>query len=257
MRNQFFFVLATCFSGQALAAGCEHSRDIDVRLDLAGAERVSISALAGDLEITGNSGANEAVVLGRVCVSEPGWLDQAGVETQPGRNARIDVVMPDQDDGWNVWGNRYAYIDLRVQVPDTIALDVRDSSGNIRIERTGPVELSDSSGDIEIENVRGTVTLSDSSGSIELIDIEGDVIVENDSSGDIYGERILGSVLVKRDSSGDIEFRDVRDSYTVDRDSSGDIIAHSIGGDFRVGRDGSGKIRSSGVAGALDIPDKS
>lgn len=253
---RYFVLLAVLVATQAQAWNCKHEREINISVDLAGSEKLSVAAGAGDLEIVGRKGLTDANVRGRVCASSTEWLNQAEVITNGGRNAEVTVSLPNVDSGWSVSGNRYAYMDLYVEVPTNIALDVRDSSGDVVIESTGSVTVSDSSGDIEIEDVTGDVVLSDSSGDIDLLDIEGNVQVLQDSSGDIKGRDIHGSVLVERDSSGDIRFYDVRDDYIVERDSSGDIVAKSVGGDFRVIQDGSGEINSSNVSGTVSLPRK-
>lgn len=240
----------------AHASDCEYQRDIEVTLNLDGSDVLSVVAGAGDLEIKGIQGLSEARARGKVCASKREWLDQSEILTEGGRNAEITVSLPKTDSGWNMMGNRYVYMDLRIEVPDDIVLDVRDSSGDMTLETTGSANVSDSSGDIDIEGASGNIVLNDSSGDIDLVDIYGDVTVRQDSSGDIYGRNIQGSVIVEKDSSGDIRFRDVRDDYIVERDSSGDIVADSVGGDFRVLRDSSGRIRANGVSGAVEIPDK-
>lgn len=255
--NKLFLLIGLMAVGNVQAWSCKHERDIDLALDLGGSERISVIAGAGDLEITGRSGTDQAVVRGRVCASKSEWMDEANVITEGGRNAEIAVTMPDTDSGWNLTGNRYVYIDLYIELPDHIPLEVQDSSGDIEIQSTASVSVRDSSGDIEIEDVKGDVVLNDSSGDIDLMDITGNVQVRQDSSGDIRGRDILGSVLVEQDSSGDIRFQNVRDDFIVERDSSGDIVARSVGGDFRVLRDGSGRISPRNVSGAVELPDKS
>jgi len=254
--SKFLVLIAVLAAGNVQAWNCKFEKDIDRTLDLAGSEQLSVIAGAGDLEITGKAGTTEARVRGKVCASEQAWLDQADIFTEGGRNAEIAVTMPKTDSGWSIKGNTYVYIDLYIDVPSNIALDVKDSSGDLEIRNTASVTVSDSSGDIDIEDVNGDVVLNDSSGDIELLDINGNVNVRQDSSGDIYGRDILGSVLVERDSSGDIRFQDVRDDFIVERDSSGDIVARTVGGDFRVIRDGSGEIRPSAISGTVELPDK-
>jgi hypothetical protein len=253
--KKYLVLLAALAAGSVQAWDCAYEKDLDVTLDLDGSERLSILARAGDLRVTGHSGTNQARARGKLCVSEEEWLEQAGLLTEGGREASITVELPDSS-GWNLMGNRYAYMDLEVDVPVGIALDVRDSSGDIEIDGTGAVAVKDSSGDIDIGNVTGDVLLEDSSGDIDLVSIAGNVTVRQDSSGDIDGRRIEGAVLVEKDSSGDIRFREVRDDFVVERDSSGDIVADTIGGDFRVLKDGSGEVRSSEVSGKVDIPDQ-
>lgn len=254
-----FLLLCICLASFGLqASDCEFKKSIDQTLDLSGSDELAVLAGAGDLRITGVSGSDFAVIKGRVCASEQKWLDQSGVETGSGKRAEIIVNLPDTDDGGSWRSNNYAYLDLELEVPEGIRIDVKDSSGDFEMKKVGAATVLDSSGDIDISDTTGPVIIRDSSGEIELRDINGDVTIESDSSGDIFGKNIVGNVLVKSDSSGDIEFRDVGENFVVERDSSGDIIANRVGGDFQVMRDGSGEIRASNVEGKVEIPaDKS
>ena len=248
-------LFALLLAPAAQAWDCKYEKEIDRSLDLSGSDELVVKAAAGDLEIRGGSG-DTALIRGTLCVSEEEWLEREVIVTESGRRAEITVDLPETS-GWSLTGNRYAYVDLEIRVPDDIALDVSDSSGDVEIEGVAAVRLTDSSGDLQLENIGGPVILEDSSGDIELVDIRGDVTVENDSSGDIDGDRITGNVLVERDSSGSIRFSDVSGNVTVERDSSGDITARDVGGDFTVLRDGSGDVRAVNVQGKVDIPDKS
>lgn len=251
-----FLLLSACLvSASAQAWDCKYEKNIDQELDLAGSEELSVLAAAGDLEITGTSGSNVATIRGRLCVSEEDWLDESSVDTKSGKEAEIVVQLPDTDGGWSLTGRRYAYLDLELEVPDDVALKVKDSSGDVEISGVGAITVRDSSGDITIEDSAGPVEVSDSSGDIEITDIRGDVTVESDSSGDIRGRDIGGSVLVANDSSGDIRFKNVSQNFIVQRDSSGDITAEHVGGDFEVLRDGSGDIDARDVKGEVRIPD--
>lgn len=253
--KKFYALLAILVTTNLQAWNCAHEKEIDVALDLSDTQLLTVLAAAGDLEIHGRSGSDMAIATGRVCASKPEWLDEAKIETEEGREAMIAVSLPDVDSGWNITGNRYVYMDLHIEAPDDIALDIKDSSGDMEVVSTGPVTIKDSSGDIDLEDIQGDVVLNDSSGDIDLLDINGNVTVIQDSSGDMYGRDILGTVLVERDSSGDIRFQDVRDDFVVERDSSGDIVARSVGGDFRVHRDSSGDISHRNVSGTVDIPE--
>lgn len=257
MKKNFLALLlpgALLLAGGVQAATCAYEKAIDLSLDLGGSELLSVAAAAGDLTITGGGAAAEARVRGKLCVSEQEWLDEAELHTEGGRKASIAVSLP-HTGGWGFVPDRYAYLDLDIEVPAGLALDIRDSSGDVEVRGTGPVTLHDSSGDIELEDVDGGAVLKDSSGDIELRRIVGDVTVRQDSSGDIYGKDIEGSVLIEHDSSGDIRFEDVRDDFVVERDSSGDIVADTVGGDFRVLNDGSGEVHFSNVSGATEVPE--
>jgi hypothetical protein len=254
MKNYLLpLVLLLPFSLQA--SDCKYSKDIDQTLDLANSEELAVNAVAGDLRVRGVAGSTKAEIKGKVCASKQEWLDESRVEASGGERAEISVVLPDSDSDWSLMGMNYLYLDLELEVPDHVALDVRDSSGDIDISGVGALAVRDSSGDINIEDSMGPVTVQDSSGDIELNDIKLQVTIESDSSGDIRGSDIQGTVLVISDSSGDITFRDVGENFIVERDSSGDISANRVGGDFRVERDSSGEIDARNVKGKVDIPD--
>jgi DUF4097 and DUF4098 domain-containing protein YvlB len=250
-----FALLCACLVSMNLQAwnDCDYEETIEQTLDLAGTQQLLINAAAGELKVTGSSDSRTAKINGRVCASEEEWLEDSRIETQGGKNAEINVELPTSS-GWS-WGNNYVYMDLVVEVPDDILLEINDSSGDMEISGVGAVSVRDSSGEIEIENSAGPVSVQDSSGDIEITDIRGDVTIESDSSGDIRGRDIEGSVLVANDSSGDIRFRDVGENFVVEHDSSGDISATGVGGDFEVMRDGSGSIDASNVTGQVKKPD--
>jgi DUF4097 and DUF4098 domain-containing protein YvlB len=242
-------------SASLQAWNCKFEKEIDQTLDLKDSVELIVMAAAGDLEIRGASNGSVASIKGKVCVSKEKWLDEARVETRTGERAEIVVELPDADGGWSLTGGEYAYLDLKLEVPDDLPIDIKDSSGDIDIRGVGEVTVKDSSGDIEIEDIKQSVSVSDSSGDIVIRNVKGDVTIESDSSGDIRGKDIEGSVLVKRDSSGDIRFDDVGKDFIVERDSSGDIIAHGVGGDFSVLNDGSGEIVATDVSGSVVTPE--
>ncbi len=251
--NRWIVVLLVLIAADAQAE-CKFERLLDQSLDVSGSQSLAIAAGAGDLEIAGVSGSDEVKISGKICVSEQQWLDEARLETSSGDRAEINVVLPDVSGGWSLWGSKYAYMDLELEVPEGLALQLRDSSGDIEIEDILSLSIQDSSGDIEIRNAAGLVEIKDSSGDIEVRGLQGDFTIISDSSGDIRGSDIAGNVLVKADSSGDIRFTEVGKDVVVERDSSGDIIAENVGGDFRVLKDSSGKICSEDITGEVVIP---
>jgi len=243
------------FSTEASADWCKFEKNIDLTIDVSASDVLAISAAAGDLEITGVSGSGEAVIHGKACTSKESWLDESGISTSTGQRAQIDVNLPDtSDSGWSLFGGNYASLDLRIEVPQDLALEIKDSSGDVVLLNTASVQLQDSSGDIDIEDARGPVSIRDSSGDIDIDGLSGDLTIEADSSGDIYASDIKGTVLIKQDSSGDIRISRVSEDVVVERDSSGDISARDVGGDFRVLKDGSGDISSSDIMGEVQLP---
>jgi hypothetical protein len=261
----------------ALAWGerCEFSAQREVTLDAKALQQLGVIAAAGDLTIRGEPGLTRITATGTACASSQALLDgiqltAGGGDGPEGDGSVLRVVTPEAS--WS-WGDNYAYLDLQVRVPGTLALDVQDSSGDVEVEDVAALTVRDSSGDIEIRDIAGLVRVADSSGDIdvrnagsvvvdddssgdiELSDIGGDARIERDSSGDIDLADIQGNAMVEVDSSGDIEFSRIKGSAKVDRDSSGGIRADDVGGDFVVRIDGSGGIHHHGVAGRVDIPE--
>ena len=254
--NKTILVIAGLIATSAQAWDCKYRQEIDETLNVSESDTLTIAAAAGDLEITGVSGTHVVRIRGTVCAAKEEWAEESRVNTSGGRQAEVSVSLPDVESNWSWWRSRYVYLDLELEVPDGLALNVRDSSGDMEIENVASVRIKDSSGDIEVRDVTGSLVVEDSSGDIDVRDMTGDLTVEADSSGDIYGKDIQGTVLVMQDSSGDIRFRNIGQDFIVERESSGDISAIGVGGGFRVLKDGSGEIRSEDVAGEVVVPDK-
>jgi len=244
------------YSSSATADWCKYTTDIELTLDLSDSETLAISAAAGELEIIGVAGADEAVIRGKVCASKEAWLEESRIATTSGKQAQINVVLPEHESGWSIIGGNYLRLDLRIEVPENLTLEIRDSSGDLSLKNVADVNLQDSSGDINIENARGELVIRDSSGDINIDQLDGNLTIIADSSGDIYVENVRGEVLIKRDSSGDIRVAHVSENFIVELDSSGDINARDIGGDFRVYKDGSGGIYYKDIKGQTELPDK-
>jgi hypothetical protein len=245
------------FSSGLAADWCKFEKSIDMTLDVSNSSKLAIYAGAGELEVIGVSGSNRAIIKGKACTSKESWLEDSSLETRDGASAEISVNLPDVSSGWSLSGDNYARMDLLIEVPQDLELDIKDSSGGMMLKNIAAVELQDSSGGIEIVSARGSVLINDSSGDIDIDEAAGDVTIESDSSGGIYVRNIDGTVLVMKDSSGDIDVAHVSENVIVERDSSGDISASDVGGDFRVLKDGSGGIRSNDVSGEVQVPEKS
>ncbi len=243
----------------AQADDCRYTAERVLDIDAAGLSALHLETSAGDLQVRAEAGLARIEVRGRACHSDEAGL--AGIqlrEQRTGREASVSVVIPDAGSSSGLFGDHHAYMDVRVRMPDTIRLDLRDSSGDIEVEglRAG-LEVADSSGDIELDDIGGGIEITDSSGDIEVRRAKGDVTVRSDSSGDIDIAGVEGNVLVQDDSSGEIDIRDTSGDAVVERDSSGDITFAGIGGSARVGSDGSGDIRADQVRGDFTVERKS
>ncbi len=258
------------FCAPAQASDCKYEKPLDVNLDTGFASNLAIDAGAGSLTIVGVEGLDEVQVKARACASSENILDDIDlISGQRGKSVTLRTETPDL----NSWtGNRYAYIDLRIRMPASMAAEVDDGSGSVEIEGIAALTIDDGSGSLEIHHISGDVSVNDGSGSIDITDIGGTLELE-DGSGEIDIDGVQGSVHIDEDGSGSIEIanvtrdveidedgsgsivvRDVGGNVTVGRDGSGSIDVRSIAGDFRVDRDGSGSISFASVQGKVSVP---
>ena len=136
-------------------------------------------------------------------------------------------------------GSRGQQINLTVQMPSNLDLDVDDGSGFIEIRNIGgELDLDDGSGEMTIRNIRGDVDIDDGSGTATVEEVGGDLDF-TDGSGDLEIVNISGSAEIN-DGSGSIIIRGVKGDVFID-DGSGELRVERITGNVRI-NDGSGSI---------------
>ena len=230
---------------------CKFEVERRVTLDASATEWLRLRAGAGALAVEGQAGLEQVQAVGRACASEAGYLDDLRVTLE---RVNDEIVLSAHYPDRSGWGNGYARIDLAVEIPLSMPVDLDDSSGSVELAGTGELRIDDSSGSIFARGINGSVSIDDSSGEIDVEDVSGDVRIE-DGSGEINVRDVQGSVHI-RDGSGSIDVVEVDQNVVIDEDGSGSIEVRDVLGDFSVLSDGSGSIRHSGVAGAVEIPMK-
>jgi hypothetical protein len=242
-------LLALPLPALAWDADCRYGADRRASIDTAGASRVEIMARAGDLRVQ-PAGTATLVASGRACASHEAFLDQTLLHVRrDGDVVRVHVQVPEEMKGI---GLLYATLDLTVDVPAGLPVDVTDSSGDMTLDGVRVATVRDSSGDIMARRLTGDLTIEDSSGDIRVEESTGTVRV-TDSSGDIE-IRGAAAVHIPVDSSGDIVVARVARDVRIERDSSGDIAVSGVGGNVEVLADGSGQVRVSEVKGTVRLP---
>lgn len=222
-------------------------------VNASGAKRIGIEASAGFLRVKGGTSGSEVKVTGLARASRQNLLSEIRLVAE--RRGEVVYIKADIGERNNAWGdNFYRALDLTIEVPSTIALEIDDGSGEVEISGTAGVRLTDGSGSIEMSNIGGPVDIEDGSGEIQLSNIRGKVEV-NDGSGEIVVRDVTGDLVIDDDGSGSIEGYDVSGSFTVRSDGSGGIKADGIGGDFNVRNKGSGGVSYYNVKGTVKIPD--
>jgi hypothetical protein len=227
------FVMALLAPAGTAAAGwsdCGHRSPREADVQVNGARRIRVIARAGDLKIQGRAGSSTVAVHGTACSSrESGLAEIKLIAERRGDEIYVEASMPDE------WFGGARGLDLALDVPSSIPLDVDDSSGSVEIRDVAALEIEDSSGGLRIENVAGAVTVRDGSGDV-VIDRAGSVLIADDGSGSVRISGVKGSVVVRDDGSGSIDVSDVGGDFTVEHDGSGGIDHDGVRGTVRIPR---------------------
>ncbi|HET7707028.1 MAG TPA: hypothetical protein VFM36_13155 [Thermoanaerobaculia bacterium] len=250
MRLRTLSAIPLLFVAASAAADCDHTAPHRLSADLKGATSVAVLARAGSLRVTGTSAA-AVTATGTACASDRDYLQGMRIEARrEGSELVIEAIIPERT---HIFGWHEARLDMEVNVPQHVALRVKDGSGSTEIRDVGSVTVTDGSGELEIKRVRGNVEVKDGSGSLSIRTVSGDVRIE-DGSGSIEVEQIGGSVRVLEDGSGGIDIRDVERDVTIEDDGSGGIDVDQVRGNFTVENDGSGGVQYDRVGGRVRVP---
>ncbi|MEU5527164.1 DUF4097 family beta strand repeat-containing protein [Micromonospora chersina] len=131
-------------------------------------------------------------------------------------------------------------VSWEVTAPEGVTVRGETSSGNVTLNRVGPVDFTLKSGDLTVTEARGEVRATTTSGNIEVVDATGPVRLRA-SSGDISARRLAagldaeatsGNLVVELDqpaaarlhaTSGDVDLTVPPGRYRVRADAkSGD-----------------------------------
>lgn len=207
---------------------CDETAERTATAPASGIDTVRVIAEAGDLDIEGKPSLTEISADGTACAANTGDLDEIQFEVS---TSGSEIVIEARTPGSS------SQFDVRIDVPDSVLVEIDDGSGNIRVRDVAAVRIIDGSGDVDVAG------------------ISLDLVVNDDGSGDLDLRAVTGSVDVNIDGSGDITIAEVDGDVRIGTDGSGSIDVSGVGGDFTVGDDGSGAISYRDVAGSVDIPD--
>ncbi|WP_406371389.1 DUF4097 domain-containing protein [Streptomyces sp. NBC_00647] len=118
---------------------------------------------------------------------------------------------------------------------------VKTSSGDVRLDTTGPLQLKASHGSITVDRVEGTAEITTSSGSLRVGLVDGPAVLKN-SHGTTTVGAATGELRVSG-ANGDIEIRRAEDSVTA-------TTAH---GTLRVGEVARGTVQLETSYGAIEV----
>jgi hypothetical protein len=118
---------------------------------------------------------------------------------------------------------------------------VKTSSGDVRLDTTGPLQLTASHGSITVDRVEGMAEITTSSGSLRVGLVDGPAVLKN-SHGTTTVGAATGELRVKG-ANGDIEIRRAEGSVTA-------TTAHGV---LRVAEVARGTVQLETSYGAIEV----
>lgn len=251
MRFLIFSMFMLVGAGAA-ADECAYQEPRNLDIDAAGLHTLEAKLGSSDLHAEGVAGLNKIEVRARACASEKDRLAGLTVEQlRVGDTVTVSTHQADQQ-YFSIVGSNYAYIDLEIRMPQSLALRVRSNSGDSVLKNLSSLDFSSHSGDLIVDHVDGSVIVDVHSGDVKADGI-GSLDVQHSGSGDIQAAHVRGDVHVGRVGSGDLNFTDVGKGVHVESVGSGDVIVRGAGGTVQVDSIGSGDVNASDVGGDLIV----
>jgi DUF4097 and DUF4098 domain-containing protein YvlB len=260
-------------SGPALATNCEHEADRSFQVDAAGLRTLATQFGSTDLRLRGVPGLAKVEVRARACASDADDLDRLTLNHRvDGDRLVVESERHRSSFSFTIFGSHYAYLDIEIRMPASLAVEVDSGSGDIDARDLASLEFDAGSGDLNVQNVAGELIVSVGSGDVEgsdigrlhlkstgsgdiaLDDIRGDVEVGGVGSGDLTFSKVAGSVRIDHVGSGDVGLRDVTGDVTIGSIGSGDVDATDIRGNLSVKSSGSGEVSHRNIGGRVDVP---
>jgi len=118
---------------------------------------------------------------------------------------------------------------------------IKTAIGNLRLDRTGPLDLSTATGDITVHAVTGHAAASTSAGQLRIDEIDGDAVIKNSNGGCRLGT-VTGS-LKANNGNGDILIEHAR----------ADVTAATANGSIRIGEVSRGAVSVKSSFGELEV----
>jgi hypothetical protein len=231
---------------------CSFQAPQKLDLDLAGVKTLQIDLGANELHLDAASGVGNVEVRGRACASSQELLGSLHL-TQHREGDRL-VLKAESDTDWNIglFGGHYAWFDLHVRVPATVAVQLGIGSGDAVVNGVASLDVHTGSGDLQAHGIRGVLAVETGSGDVQASDV-GSLQVDTIGSGDLRTDGVGGDASVGHVGSGDLQLSDVHGNVGIDSMGSGDANLLRIGGSVEVGSMGSGDVDADTVGGDLTV----
>jgi DUF4097 and DUF4098 domain-containing protein YvlB len=239
----------------AHANECRFQAPRNATFDLAGVHTLVVEVGHHDLHLKGSPGTTSVQFHGRACASSQERL--AGLQFSQRREGDRLILSADDQHGADrlvFFGfSSYAYLDMQVDVPAGLDVEVDVGSGDAHVANVASLKSDVGSGDLDVNGVRGRFETEVHSGDVRAEDV-GETRVTSVGSGDFTVNRVRGNISIGSIGSGDVNLRAIGGSVDFGSVGSGDLRVNGVARDLRVARVGSGDVVHAAVAGKVDIP---
>lgn len=237
----------------AMADQCRFESPRNAPLDMTGIHTVVIDIGHHTLHIDGTAD-DSSRMQGRACASSTDRL--AAMQISQHREGDRLIVKLADNHGTNIFsifGSHYAYLDLRMDIPNTVAVELAVGSGDAFVSKVAQLSAGVGSGDLQVNGVSGHFDAHVGSGDIKADDV-GETHIASVGSGDFTVNRVRGNLTIDKVGSGDADLRAVGGNVNVGSVGSGDLRVNGVARDLHVAHVGSGDVDHLAVAGTVDIP---
>ncbi|MFE4332167.1 DUF4097 domain-containing protein [Streptomyces sp. NPDC056831] len=118
---------------------------------------------------------------------------------------------------------------------------VKTSSGDVRLDTTGPLQLTASHGSITVDRVEGMAEITTSSGSLRVGTVDGPAVLKNS-----HGTTTVGT------ATGELRVNGANGDINIER-AEGSVAATTAHGTLRVAEVACGKVQLETSHGAIEV----
>ncbi|MFG2628473.1 DUF4097 domain-containing protein [Streptomyces sp. NPDC048473] len=118
---------------------------------------------------------------------------------------------------------------------------VKTSSGDVRLDTTGPLQLTASHGSITVDRVEGMAEITTSSGSLRVGLVDGPAVLKNS-----HGTTTVGA------ATGDLRVSGANGDIDIER-AEGSVVATTAHGTLRVAEVARGTVQLETSYGAIEV----
>ena len=247
MRFIVCFILGL-LAANTYAFECQYKAERPLDIDPAGLRALVLRLDSSDARVRGVSGLARVEVRGKACASREDWLADLTVEQKREGDRVVITTNQHHENTISLFHSSYAFIDLEVRIPASLALQIQSNSGDADVADISTLDFAAHSGDLTVDHIAGTVSAEVGSGDIKADDIGG-LDLRRSGSGDVRARRVHGDVRIGNVGSGDLAFEDVSKSVRINSVGSGDVGVHGAGGDVVIDSIGSGDVTAADVGG--------